>query len=141
MRTGTTLPELIVALSLFGMAASWSIRVAGGWQDGIAVGAARETLISELRGARVRAQSGGGASVEIVLDSALVRVRAPGAPDRTVPLGREHGVTLSSGATRTVRLQFDRMGLGRFASRSVTVSRGRVSRSISISSYGRVRRN
>ncbi len=131
---------MLVVLALVGAFASWVLPRFTGANDLIAVLAARESLLTTLRSARTMATLRGGATVVLVTDSARVRIEPGGLDPLIFPIGSDHGVALQSSGGGTIRLRFDRMGLGRFASRSVDVTRGSVSRSISISSYGRARR-
>lgn len=140
MRSGTTLPELVLALLLLGAVALWVFPRAAFARDLIAVQSARESLIASLGAARGWATLRGSATVVILTDSALVRVERPGLDPWVLPLGADQGVAIQSGAGGQIRLKFDRLGIGRFASRTVTVSKGAASRSVSISSYGRARR-
>ena len=140
MRNGATLPELVVALVLMGVLTLWVLPKAAAARDMIAVQSARESLIASLGAARGWATLRGGATVVIVTDSAMVRIERPGLEPWLLPLGADQGVTIQSGAGGQVRLRFDRLGIGRFASRTVTITRGAAARSVSISSYGRTRR-
>ncbi len=140
MRSGATLFELVVVLALVGALLSWGLPKLAGAGDLIAVLSARESLLTALRSARTWATLQGGATVVLVTDSARVRIEPRGLDPIVLPLGSDHGVDLGTAGGGTVRLRFDRMGLGRFASRSVDLTRGPVSRSITISSYGRARR-
>jgi len=140
MRSGTTLLELVIALTILGVFTLWVVPRGAAARDMIAVQSARESLIAFLGAARGWAALRGGATVVIVTDSALVRTERPGMDPLVLPLGSDHGVAIQSGGASPVRLKYDRLGIGRFASRSITLSRGAAARSVSISSYGRARR-
>jgi type II secretory pathway pseudopilin PulG len=145
-RGGHTLLELTAGLALLSImvslgAARWRHAV-----DLLAVTSAREALVRELHWARAMAPLAGGAWVEIVPDSGLVRAgtgerREGGDPGlRETRLGERWGVALTAGTTPRVVLRFDDLGLGVAASRSFTLSRGSRMRGLALSAYGRVRR-
>jgi hypothetical protein len=71
----------------------------------------------------------------------VVQVSSAGTMLRRVDLTAEFGVSLGlSGARSEVELRYDTLGLGRMASQTVVVRRGRAVTALTVSAYGRVSR-
>jgi len=140
MNRGTTLLELIFALALVSSIAGVGLRATRRAADAAAVVSAREALVGLVTEARLHAMASGGASVEVVASERSIglRIRDQVAP-RTTAL--PHDINLRVSPRRdTLRLRFDALGIGRFASASISFQRGDAVRSVTVSSYGRVSR-
>lgn len=139
-RQGTTLPELILASTLVAVLLALASAPLRSALDVYAVRAAREELAALLSGARAAGRLHGGARV--VLDAAAGTAYLVSATGDTLRGGRSlaerHDVRLEAGAD-VIELEYDALGLGRLASRSITIRRGRARGGVTISSYGRVR--
>jgi len=140
MRSGVTLFELLVALAIGSVTLSLTLPRARRGEDRLAVRSAQTALAHAVRTARAAAERSGSAEVVVQLDSATVRLVRPGRSELRLSLGTDFGVSIRSGTRGTgeARFRFDRLGVGRFASRSLTVRRGQATRQVVISSYGRV---
>lgn len=139
---GTTLLELMITLCLLGILLGAAIPPVDRGLDRLAVLAARDELGAGIRTARAAAGAHGGAAM--VLDVAYSRYVIVGAAGdtvgRPVDLGERHGVTLHvPGTTNLITLTFDGLGIGRMASRTVSVRRGVAEARLTVSAYGRVR--
>ncbi len=140
-RCGYTSIELILVLTLTGALLAMAAPRLGRWRDAAAVHAARDDLIGALAIARIEAVAHGGASV--VLDPAAGTgwmVFEDGATGPALDFHARHGVTLDVGSPDPVRIRYDGLGIGRMASRRVTLRRGGARGGAVISAYGRVRR-
>jgi len=138
---GYTLIELVAVLTLFAVGASAFAPTARRLADLAAVSAAREEVVALLREARAVAIASGSGTVTLAAQPPTARVESRGVTLRSIDLGsgREVSVTLGSGRD-SVSLAFNGLGLGRFANQTIVLSRGGVSASVIVSSYGRVRR-
>lgn len=139
MRSGTTLIELTLTLSIIAMAAAISISGFARLLDGIAVrGAASEvhTLFSVARHAAIN--RGKAVTVELDTTRHRVLVRSVAETLRTRELGTVHGVRLA--ATRTTST-YSANGLGYGASNlTLVIRRGRAADTLTVSRLGRVKR-
>jgi len=108
--------------------------------DRWAVLSAREAVARLVMTARFHAPNHGGASVEVVADSGLVRWWVAGDTVETIHLAERWGVSMALGSRSRTVLRFDDLGLGRVASRSLAIRRGEAESGLAISSYGRIRR-
>lgn len=136
---GTGLAELLVALSLLGLLLAIGMRGGAVLRDRWAITGAREALIELVHEARARAVERGGATVVLDAGAHLVRLEAGGDSIRRLPLRTDFGVELDLGAREEVRLVYDAAGVGRMASRTLALTRGRTTVRLVVSTYGRIR--
>jgi len=142
MLHGHTLIELALTLALLTILVGVAVRPLSDLRDLAAVLSAREQLIGVITEARATAVARGGARLDIVPDSGAVRISNRGSTVRVYFLGefaRRVAWELPPARAR-LRLTFDPVGIGRFASATIRFRRGRVTRSVVVSTYGRVRR-
>lgn len=138
-RTGFTLPELAMVVLLMNLALAALVPAARSQMDRMATLGAREELAGLLQRARFEAVSYGGAVVRFDADSCTVDLEAGGEVSIRAALQGEYGVEMTlSGDRSESEVFFDQMGLGRVASQTVLLTRGRAEAGIVISSYGRV---
>lgn len=138
---GYTLIELIAVLMLLAVGVSALAPTARRLADLSAVNAAREELVALLSEARAVAMRAGASTVTVAADPPLARIEARGVSIRSFDFGSGRAVGLSLGSDRdSVSMRFDGLGLGRFSSQTIEVSRGEISALVVVSSYGRVRR-
>lgn len=141
MVRGYSLVSLVVGLSLLGMVLVATLPRVSGVLDQWACTAAREVLIARAERARLEAGRYGSAQLVVDPDSSRIWIEVAGVPMDFVDLQVRYGVRLLQPAqTRPVRLRFDRLGIGRFANRTFEVGRGRAHATLTVSSYGRLRR-
>lgn len=136
---GTGLLEVVTALVLVGVLLSLALRGGIALRDRWATEGARESLLQAVRETRARAVVRGGAT--LVVDAARAELRLETAADslRRFPIGSDFGVTLDLGTTDEARLVFDAAGIGRMASRTIELRRGRARTAVVVSAYGRAR--
>jgi Tfp pilus assembly protein FimT len=140
MRTGYSLLDLTVALALMGMGVGLLLPAAHRQMERSAVLAAREALVAELARARREARLAGGAVLQMRRSGGRVWIESGGqAPRDTLGLEERFGVRIEPGSA-SAAVAFDALGIGRLASRSVTFLRGEERAAVTISAYGRVRR-
>ena len=140
MRTGYSLLDLTVALALMGMGSSLLLPAAHRQMERSAVLAAREALVAQVAQARREARIAGGAVLQMRRSGGRVWIEAGGqAPRDTLAIEERFGVRIVPGAA-SATVAFDALGIGRLASRSVTFLRGQERAAVTISAYGRVRR-
>jgi type II secretory pathway pseudopilin PulG len=139
MRSGYSLVDLTVALSLMGIGVSILVPTARRQVDRNAVLAAREAVIAELALARRESRLSGGAVLQVRRAGGVLWVEAEVPPRDTLRLEERYGVRLEPGAA-SASLAFDALGIGRLANRTFAFSRGDASAQLVVSAYGRVRR-
>jgi len=138
---GYTLIELLAVLTLFAVGASALAPTARRLADLAAVTTAREELVALLGEARVTAMKAGASTVTVVTEPPTARIESGGGSIHSFGVGATRPIVLSlSGGRDSVSMRFDGLGLGRFANQTIELSRGGISTSVVISSYGRVRR-
>lgn len=141
---GYTLVELVLLMVLVGVLVGLLAPATARVRDTLAVRAARDATAAALARTRMVAIAAGGARLVVVLDSALIAVEAVAGGARTPPplqLRRDYGVSVhTSGSSDTVGVEYDALGLGRVASRTLTFRRGAASAGVTVSAFGRVRR-
>jgi prepilin-type N-terminal cleavage/methylation domain-containing protein len=136
MRTGHTLLELLVAMALVGLAGTAVLPAARRAADRAAVSGAREALAGLVARTRTEAMTSGGASLRARAADATVWVEVGDSVLGLRGLGEEFGVTLDVGAAEA-ELDFDALGLGRRASRTLIVRRGLAEARLVVAAYGR----
>lgn len=140
MNRGMTLVELLTVLAVTGVLVAMATPRLMGGADRWLVREAREELISFLYQARMEArmhglaqvtlESGGGADLEVPSRDSSIRWE-PSVPDLNLEvLGSRDEVTLTFGPA----------GVGRVASATLALRRGRAEARVVVSSYGRIRR-
>jgi Tfp pilus assembly protein FimT len=139
-RSGATLPELIVVLGLLAILGGMTFTASADVRNGVAVRAARDAAAGEIARARALATLHGSARLLLDPGSTDLVLEAPaGSPAAVTPL--ESGVTVTvDGRSEPVWLEFDALGLGRLANRTIRFGRGSAEARLTLSSYGRARR-
>ncbi|MDA1103773.1 MAG: prepilin-type N-terminal cleavage/methylation domain-containing protein [Gemmatimonadetes bacterium] len=138
---GHTLLELLTVLTLFGVGASAAAPTARRLADRAAVHSAREEVVALLGEARSVAMANGSGVVTFAADPPRARIESGTALIRSVDLFGDRDVQLVLGGARdSTVIRFDALGLGRFASETIVLTRGDVSATVVVSSYGRIRR-
>ena len=139
--SGHTLLELVVVLSLFGLAVAQLLPAAGRQRNRMAVLGAREAVAGLLHRARGEAVARGGVEVSFLAEPPLVQLVAPGDTLERVDLQERYGVTLALSRGRTqARVAFGPLGLGRVASQTLRFQRGGEEVRLVVSALGRVAR-
>jgi type II secretory pathway pseudopilin PulG len=142
-RAGATLVDLVVSLAILSVVSTIAAPRLGAARDAWAAGVARDATIVVITRARTQAVVHGSARLALDPAASTVAVEAPiGVPNGDVLyLGDTWGVALSvDHANGPVRIDFDGLGLGRLASRTLRFSRGGAEARVSLSTYGRPRR-
>ena len=139
---GTSLLEATLLVAILGMLAAGGAGAARRVQELAAVGAALEELVALFARARMVAVSGGGARVEFRGPPwRATLLSAAGDSLDGADVRATHGVEVELAATAgEVSVTYDALGLGRGVGRTITLHRGRATRTLVISGYGRVRR-
>jgi type II secretory pathway pseudopilin PulG len=139
MRSGYSLLDLSVAVTLVGMGVSVLVPAARRQLDRNAVLSAREAVVARVARARREARLAGGASVQLRQAGSRIWVDT-GEPVRdTLALEERFGVRMDPGAA-SAAVAFDALGIGRLANRTLVFTRGDARAGLTISAYGRVRR-
>jgi hypothetical protein len=141
MRSGHTLPELLAVLTLAALLVPAGVGALRHAADRAAVLAVREEVAALLVRARVEARGRGGASLLILPDP--LRLRLVAEPDtlRAADPEMDRGVRLAAppgGEVGPLRIEYDALGLGRVASATIRLRRGRADAVLVVSSLGRV---
>jgi len=139
MPRGYTLIELVFVLTLLAAGASVSAPAARKWSDRAAVVMAREDVVAALLGARTMAVVSGGSTVTLVARPASFRFDTDFSVGALELAGWDSTVAMGLGAgSDSVTIRFDALGVGRFSSRTIRLTRAGTTASVVISSYGRV---
>lgn len=142
MRAGHTLPELAVVLLLAALLAPLGLAGLRHAGDRAAVAAVREEVAALLVRTRGEARARGGAALLIAPDPLRLVLVSGNDTLGTWEPGRERGVRwLGPGSGRApspVRIDYDALGIGRMASATLRLGRGRFTSTLVISSLGRV---
>ncbi|MCI0432392.1 MAG: hypothetical protein L0271_01905 [Gemmatimonadetes bacterium] len=142
-RRGATLVDLIVSLAIAGILLTIAAPRLGSARDGRAAVAARDVTAGLVAEARTLAVALGSAVVVVDPGASSVALEAPAGTriGAAHALGEAFGVTLAvDHSAGTVRLDFDALGMGRLANRTLRFRRGAEEARLSLSSYGRPRR-
>jgi len=138
MKSGATITELLLVLTILGILATMAVPQVRRSLDVVDVRAARENTFALATRARAHAQSYGGASLVIDSDSDIVEVAdASGATVERVALDADVAV---DGTAPRVEMRYDAYGIGRMASRTIRFRRPSAQAVLTVSAYGRVRR-
>ena len=141
MERGISLLSLVVALSVLGLVLAGTLPRVALLLDRFACHAARETLMAKAERARSEAGRHGAAQLIVDPDSSRVWIEVSGVPRDMVDLRDRYGVrVIRPRGVPPVRLRFDRLGIGRFASRTFQLGRGGAWATLTVSSYGRLGR-
>ncbi|MGH7481128.1 MAG: hypothetical protein ACRELV_03160 [Longimicrobiales bacterium] len=138
---GATLVELLLALALIALLIGVAVPGVRGPLDRLAVQSAATAVAGSTARARIEAVARGRAAVEIDVATGRLRLVVDGPVDlETVDLRAEYGVRVSTiPPLPVVRLEYNALGLGVMASRSLRFRRGTAESGLVVSSYGRVR--
>lgn len=141
-RAAFTLLEMVLVLVIIGIVAGIAAPLFGNALDRLAVRRAADALTLAIARTRSEAVAHGGAALVLRVEAGRYRVEGDEGvrADRVIDLADRYGITLrASGTAARVHVRFDALGIGRMASRTVTISRGEAEARLIISSYGRVR--
>jgi len=140
---GLTLLELLCGIALMGVMLSMAAVPVSRAADILAVRAARGAILNAAATARGLAPGHGGASLTIRAADGVIAVdtRDGLVADTLARLGREQrvAVTFDDAGLQVATIRLDALGLGRLASRTVSLKRGRVRAGVTFSAYGRAR--
>jgi type II secretory pathway pseudopilin PulG len=141
-RAGFTLADLIITLAILGILLGMAAPRVGALRAWGAVRSARDAAASAFDRARSLAVARGTARVTVDAVAGTIAIEAPiGIPaDAVLQLTGGWGVAVGLGGSRTAVLDFNAIGLGVVASRTITLTRGAAEAGLTVSSYGRVRR-
>src|SRR4051812_33278162 len=141
-RSGTSLIEILLVLTIIGVLLFLGAAPYTNARDVMAVRAARDEIVAASARTRAFAVRHGGGTLGV--DGAAGKLTIStrdGLVNESVQFG-EIGVQVevdgSHGAT-SASMQYDALGIGRLASRTITLSRGSASGGVTFSAYGRPR--
>ena len=141
MNGGFTLFECLVVLAIVGIGIALGLPALQLHRDRWAVTQAREASAALLARARVDALGSGVSTVTIQSGRGQIERRLGSTFRERVDLGGRYGVSLDiSGRDTLATIEFNALGLGRMAARTLRFGRGAASASLVISAYGRVSR-
>lgn len=143
-RKGASLVELITATSILSVLFAIAVPAMHRMRDEYAVRAARDAFASAIARTRAAAVAAGGARLVVAVSEGrlLIETAAGDTVGQPLELTRDFDVAVSAGANAgpEVQLRFDGLGIGRVASRTFTLVRGRARARVTVSAYGRVQR-
>jgi len=142
-RPGVALPDLIITLAILAILAVIAAPRLQQASQAMAARAARDAAATEFERARVLALARGTARVIVDPASAELRVESPAGIPAAPPLrlgAFATAVTVDGLASGTASLDFNAIGLGVSANRTIRFRRGQQESRLSLSLYGRVRR-
>jgi prepilin-type N-terminal cleavage/methylation domain-containing protein len=135
-----TLPELLLALLVAGVAAALSVRPALRQADALVLRGAREELVSLFHRARAEARLIGDMRLRVAEGEDPVLSFPDGRPALRLAFGRR-GVDIEVAGDRTeVELLFGPLGIATFGAATLRMTKRSAALPLTISSYGRVRR-
>lgn len=137
---GHTLLELLCTLVLASICVSALVPGMRQLRDRAIAGSVREQLVAGFSEARASAVRAGGANLTIRRVPPAYRVDHRDRTGRWTLVDLPAGTLHLDGSRDSIVVEFDRMGIGRVASRSIDVVVGDVRRGLVVSSYGRIRR-
>ncbi len=141
-RSGASLLEFACVLTLMGILAGLAAPSFSNTRNVLAVRGARSAIVAAAARTRAHAVRHGGAELRIDAPSASLRiVTRDAAIDEHLPIAADNGVRvqLEGTSATTATLVFDALGIGRVASRTISLHRGSVTAGVTFSSYGRAR--
>jgi type II secretory pathway pseudopilin PulG len=143
-RSGTTLADLIIAIAVLAVVTTIAAPRLVTARNAMAVRAARDAAAGEIERARTMALARGTSRIVLDPASAQLRLEAPAGtavrdPVRFADAFRVQ-MSIDGHSAGTVALDFNAMGLGVSANRTIRFQRGAVEARLSMSLYGRVRR-
>ena len=138
MQQGTTLLEAVAVLVLLGVLTGLAGPPLTRLRDRAEAHAAREALIGRIVRARAAAVAAGGATLLVRPGPPRTQLVVAGDTLPADALGGSPGLGLRGG--RPVELDFDGLGLGRFANATIRLEHGGASSTVVVSSYGRASR-
>jgi prepilin-type N-terminal cleavage/methylation domain-containing protein len=142
-RSGVTLPDLIITLAILAILAVIAAPRLQRAGQAMATRSARDAAAMEFERARVLALARGTARVIVDPVAAELRVESPVGFPAGPPLrlaGFAAAVSVDGQAAGTTSLDFNAIGLGVSANRTIRFHRGQQESRLSLSVYGRVRR-
>jgi prepilin-type N-terminal cleavage/methylation domain-containing protein len=142
-RSGTTIPELIIALVIIGILASLASTSFSSARDIFAVRGARDAIIAAAARTRAESIGHGGATLTIHVagDSLHISTRDR-AVDERFALRGSVGVDIEIDglhASTAADITYDALGIGRLANRTIRLRRDRAVAGVTFSAYGRPR--
>jgi type II secretory pathway pseudopilin PulG len=142
MKPGTTLSELLFALTIAAILCTIALPSARRGLDGLQVRTARESAFGIAMRTRALALARGGAELVVDLDQrSISAVDVNGIQTDLVQISAPDVAMLTDGAPgNRIVLRYDAHGLGRMASRTLRFRKGSAEAGLTFSSYGRVRR-
>ncbi|MEO5511848.1 MAG: type II secretion system protein [Longimicrobiales bacterium] len=141
-RPGFTLLELTCALALIGIILGIAAPPFSSARDILAVRAARDAIVAASARARASAIHHGGADMQIDAAAGTVRITSRDRViDESVALTGMLAVLIQLDGTQatSATLVYDGLGLGRVASRTISLRRRGAVGGVTFSSYGRPR--
>lgn len=142
-RAGITLADLIIAIAFVGIVLTIAAPRIVWLRSQGSVRSARDAAAAAIERGRSLAVSRGSARVRVEPGAGTLAIEAPvgvGAGP-VLRLKEGWGVTLGvGGSAAPAVIDFNAMGLGVVASRTITFTRGGATAGLAISSFGRVRR-
>jgi len=142
-RAAVALPDLLITLAILAILAVVAAPRLRRASDAMAVRSARDAAAAEFERARVLAVARGHARVIVDPAGSEIRVESPGGVAVGPTLRFDvfpAAVTVDGMASGVATLDFNALGIGQSANRTIRFRRGAEESRISVSIYGRVRR-
>ncbi|HEU5208212.1 MAG TPA: prepilin-type N-terminal cleavage/methylation domain-containing protein [Longimicrobiales bacterium] len=139
--SGYTLVELLAVLTVLGILLAIATPAVRRTIDRHAVIAARNAVAMELARARLLARAHGGAVLVLDAVAGAVSIRSSDGDTLASPAQvlAVYDARIDLGGADSAAVTYDRLGIGRMASRTVRLVRHDADARLTISSYGRVR--
>jgi type II secretory pathway pseudopilin PulG len=140
-RAGTSLLELMLALVLIGTLTYLGTTSYASARNVFAVRAARDAVVAASARTRAFAIRHGGGTLQIDVPGRTLRITTrDGVIDETSAIASDLAVRIQlDGARSSGSVPYDALGIGRIASRTITLTSGTVVGGVTFSSYGRPR--
>jgi type II secretory pathway pseudopilin PulG len=141
LRSGTTILELVCFLGLLGILITLASPRYTHARSVFAVRAARDAIVAAAARTRAHAVRHGGADLMVDASAGTLRiVSRDRAIDEVSTIPRALDTRIRFDGTRTAAtISYDGLGIGRLASRTITLSHGTVAGGVTFSAYGRPR--